>query len=165
MSESYDLDNVDRLVVATIGLPGSRTFLLQASQDHVTVTLKVEKQQVAALSQYLGELLSSLPRPGELPDDLDLDEPAEAEWVVGTIGITYDESADRVLLVVEEAVPEGAEGTIARFAATREQAAALAIRGIQLVEAGRPPCPLCGFPLEPEEHVCPRTNGHRPPAT
>jgi uncharacterized repeat protein (TIGR03847 family) len=165
MSESYDFDNVDGLVVATVGLPGNRTFLLQARQNYLMVTLKVEKQQVAALAQYLGELLSGLPRPGDLPEDQELDEPAEAEWSVGTIGITYDESIDRVLLVVEEAVPEGTEGTVARFAATREQAAALAIRGIQLVEAGRPPCPLCGYPLEPGEHACPRTNGHRPPAT
>ena len=48
---------------------------------------------------------------------------------------------------------------------TREQAAALAIRGTELVEAGRPPCPLCGYPLDARGHVCPRTNGNRPPLT
>ncbi|MHB8593573.1 MAG: DUF3090 family protein, partial [Acidimicrobiales bacterium] len=45
------------------------------------------------------------------------------------------------------------------------QAAAFAIRATSLVEAGRPPCPLCGLPLDPSGHQCPRTNGHRPPAT
>jgi uncharacterized repeat protein (TIGR03847 family) len=52
-----------------------------------------------------------------------------------------------------------------RLSMSREQAAALAIRGTQLVESGRPPCPLCGFPLDPRGHACPRTNGHRPPLT
>jgi hypothetical protein len=33
-----------------------------------------------------------------------------------------------------------------------------------LVEQGRPPCPLCGYPLDPEGHACPRTNGHRAPS-
>ncbi len=50
-----------------------------------------------------------------------------------------------------------------RIALTREQAAAFAIHATRLVEAGRPPCPLCGFPLDPSGHDCPRTNGHRPP--
>ena len=54
-------------------------------------------------------------------------------------------------------------GATARFLATREQMAALAIRATRLVEAGRPPCPLCGYPLDPSGHQCPRTNGFRPP--
>ena len=59
--------------------------------------------------------------------------------------------------------PDETSASMARFTITREQAAALAIRGTELVEAGRPPCPLCGNPLDPSGHVCPRTNGHRPP--
>jgi len=34
-------------------------------------------------------------------------------------------------------------------------------RALVLVAAGRPPCPFCGGPLDPEGHVCPRANGHR----
>jgi hypothetical protein len=37
-------------------------------------------------------------------------------------------------------------------------------RGWDLVRAGRPACPLCGNPMDPEGHSCPRTNGHRSPA-
>lgn len=165
MSESHDLDDVDRLTVGTVGPTGSRTFLLQARQDGRLVTLKVEKAQVAALAQYLGKLLSDLARPGELPAALELEEPVEPAWPVGAMGISYDEDTDRVLLVAEEAVPESEESAVARFTATREQVAALAVRGAQLVEAGRPPCPLCGYPLDPRGHACPKTNGHRPPLT
>jgi uncharacterized repeat protein (TIGR03847 family) len=128
------------------------------------VTLKVEKAQVAALSQYLGRLLADLPEPGQLPEDMDLVEPQEPAFTVGSLGVSYDEDDDRILLVADEATEEeGEEGATARFGISREQAAALAIRGVQLVQAGRPPCPLCGFPLDPRGHTCPRSNGHRPP--
>ena len=40
--------------------------------------------------------------------------------------------------------------------------AAFAMHGASVVKAGRPPCPLCGQPLDPEGHVCARLNGHRP---
>ena len=162
---SFELFDVDRLTVGTVGPPGKRVFLLQARAAGHVVTLKIEKQQVAALSEYLGQILSDLPSPGELPTDLELDEPVEPDWVIGALGVTYDEVTDRVVLVAEEAVAEDDdEGEVARLSATREQVAALAIRGVALVEAGRPPCPLCGFPLDPSGHVCPRSNGHRPPA-
>ncbi|MGH9011673.1 MAG: DUF3090 family protein [Acidimicrobiia bacterium] len=36
----------------------------------------------------------------------------------------------------------------------------MATRGSAAVERGRPPCPLCGGPLDPSGHICPRLNGH-----
>jgi uncharacterized repeat protein (TIGR03847 family) len=170
MSRSFHLDAVDRITVGTVGPPGQRVFFLQARQGGEMVSLKLEKSQVRALATYLGELLQQLPRPGHLPEDLDLEEPAIPEWVVGSLGVSYEESLDRLVLVAEEAVLGdedddvlGPEPADARFIVTREQVAALAIRGTQLVEAGRPPCPLCGYPMDPKGHSCPRTNGNRPP--
>jgi uncharacterized repeat protein (TIGR03847 family) len=163
MSSSFELDAVDRITVGTVGEPGTRTFFLQARQGPELVTLKLEKSQVAALCTYVGELLHDLPRPGHLPDDLELEEPVVAEWVIGSLGITYSEEIDRFLLVAEETGESDDDLGEARFVLTREQMAALAIRGTQLVGAGRPSCPLCGYPLEQEGHQCPRTNGHRPP--
>ncbi len=163
MSESYELLDVDKLTVGALGVPGQRLFVLQARAGSSMVTLKVEKVQVAALAAHLGAMLEALPRPGRLPEDLELEEPHEPDWVVGSLAASYDEALDRLLLVAEEAVPEGEDAAQARFGLTREQVAALAIRGTSLVEAGRPPCPLCGYPLDPRGHDCPRTNGHRPP--
>ncbi|HVM02100.1 MAG TPA: DUF3090 family protein [Acidimicrobiales bacterium] len=163
MGESYELLDVDKLTVGALGKPGQRLFLLQAKAGAQVVTLKVEKVQVAALAAHLAAMLERLPRPGHLPEDLDLEAPAEPEWVVGSLGASYDEALDRLLLVAEEAVPEGEEPAEARFGLTRDQVAALAIRSTRLVEAGRPPCPLCGYPLDERGHDCPRTNGHRAP--
>jgi uncharacterized repeat protein (TIGR03847 family) len=176
-SSSFDLGDVDRLTVGTVGPAGRRVFYLQATSGAQVVSLKLEKTQVAALVTYLATLLSDLPSPGPLPTDLDLVEPVVAEWVVGALGVSYDEDRDRILVQAEE-MPEADatgsgpaeggpaadaddDGASARFLATREQVAALAARGADVVAAGRPPCPLCGQPLDPEGHVCVRLNGHR----
>lgn len=165
MSESFDLVDVDKLTVGTVGEPGHRVFLLQARHASQVVTLKMEKSQTAALAAYLDRLLEELPTPTlQLPDDVDLEEPTDPEWVIGSLGVAYDEALDRLVLVAEEAVAEEDEdGARARISATREQVTVLAKRGAELVQAGRPPCPLCGYPLDPAGHACPRTNGHRPP--
>jgi uncharacterized repeat protein (TIGR03847 family) len=173
MSTSFELDDVDHLTTGTIGPPGERVFYLQAAQGGQLVSLRLEKTLVAALVRYLGALLADLPPAGPLPTDLALREPVVTEWVVGGLGASYDEQADRVLLLAEELVDrelveeggEEHEGAVARFGATREQVAAFAMHGAGVVEAGRPPCPLCGQPLDAEGHVCARLNGHRPHTT
>ncbi|HUY63061.1 MAG TPA: DUF3090 family protein [Acidimicrobiales bacterium] len=165
MSPSLDLGDLDRFAVGTEGPVGRRVFLIQCRAGGTLLTLKAEKQQISVLAEYLGQVLVELERPGHLPEDLELESPTEPHWVVGTLGVSYDDELDRIVLVAEELVAEGEDGDMARFTVTRAQAAAFAIRSTSLVEAGRPPCPLCSLPLDPAGHHCPRTNGHRPPAT
>jgi uncharacterized repeat protein (TIGR03847 family) len=164
-NESYDLDHVEHLTTGAVGPPGERVFYLQAGTGSQLVTLKLEKTQVAALVRYLGTLLADLPPPEALPRSLDLIEPLEPEWVVGTLGVSYDEDTEEFVLLVEELVEEGEEGAMARITARRDQVAALVLHGAEVVEAGRPPCPLCGEPLDAEGHVCVRLNGHKRPTT
>lgn len=170
MSASFELPAADRFTVGTTGGPGQRTFYLQGRLGDQLVTLKLEKQQVAVLSQLLAQLLEDLPTVGPLPTELELEEPALPEWAVGTIQLAYDAGSDRIVLLVEEVetVDESGEplpaGGMARLAVSREQAAAVARRGAELVLSGRPRCSLCGHPVEPDGHSCPRTNGHGPPS-
>jgi uncharacterized repeat protein (TIGR03847 family) len=161
VSSSFEISEVDHLTTGAIGPPGQRVFYLQARQGAQVVTLRLEKAQVAALVAYLAGMLSDMPPPGELPTGMDLIEPVVAEWVVASLGVSYDEDVDRVIILAEELVEEGEEPASARITATREQVAALSMRGAEAVAAGRPPCPLCGQPLDPEGHTCPRLNGHR----
>lgn len=162
MNDEVDLGAPDLFSIGTSGPVGQRLFLLHFAQGATEVTLKVEKQQVAELASVLAQVVRRLGRPAHLPEELDFDVDAEPDWVAGTISVSYDKALERVVVIVEEA---GDGGAVARVAITREQAAAAAIRATTLVEAGRPPCPLCGFPLDPAGHDCPRTNGHRPPVT
>ncbi|MGI9023114.1 MAG: DUF3090 family protein [Acidimicrobiales bacterium] len=168
MSTSFEIPQVDALTAGAIGPPGERVFYLQARQGTQVVSLRLEKTQVAALVTYLDTLLTDLPTPDDLPitddpADMDLEQPVVAEWVVGSLGVSYDEDTDRVVVVAEELVEEDdTEAARARITATRGQIAALARHGAEVVEAGRPPCPLCGQPVNPEGHMCIRLNGHRP---
>ena len=171
MGASFELAYVDRFTATAVGPPGGRVFYLQGVAAGQVVTLRLEKAQVAALAGYLAELLADLPTPSpdELPRQLDPVEPLVAEWVVGGLGAAFDESRDRMVIQAEEVVPDDAEERSgggdqgrARFALTRPQVAAFVVHAATLVAAGRPPCPLCRRPLDPEGHVCIKTNGHRP---
>ena len=172
MSSSFDLPDVDRFTVGTVGAPGARIFYLQAVAGTQVVTLRLEKAQVAAMAQYLSGMLVDLPTPSpdELVGDLELVEPIVAEWVVGQLGVVFDEGRDRLLIRAEEVGEVDEEGEpipdpdagMARFSLTRGQVASFVVRAATLVAAGRPPCPLCGRPLDPEGHVCIKTNGHSP---
>jgi uncharacterized repeat protein (TIGR03847 family) len=44
---------------------------------------------------------------------------------------------------------------------TPTQALAFHDRAELVIAAGRQPCPFCGFPINPEGHLCARANGYR----
>ena len=171
MSE-FDLPEVDVFTAGTIGEPGRRIFYLQARRGVDVVSLRLEKEQVAALAEYLGGMLADLSMPAPPADaNLALTEPVVAELVVGSLAVAYDEADDRMVIVAEELVrppdedddepvPEPVEPGVARFRITKGQAAAFVSWAQELVEAGRPPCRFCGRPLDPEGNVCPKSNGH-----
>ena len=169
------------MTVGAIGPPGKRVFYFQARQENQLVSLKLEKDQVLFLAGGLSEVLADLATPASVPaeSDLELEEPVEAEWAVGSMQLAYDPVADRVMITAREIAsldeepgpdelsnegePDGPAGATARVALTREQAAGVIAHGKVLLRGGRPPCPLCGYPLG-EDHSCPKTNGHRSPA-
>jgi len=156
---NYVFSNPDRVMVGAIGEVGARLFLLQAREGRRLVILKCEKVQLAALAQWLSQVLSELGRPAHLPDDLTLEPEYEIDFVVGDVTLTID-AERQVIDVTFESVDEDAGMTLSL---TKEWAGALAIAITRLVEAGRAPCPLCGGPLDARGHDCPRTNGHRAP--
>jgi uncharacterized repeat protein (TIGR03847 family) len=188
MSDSYELEGPDHFTAGAVGPPGQRVFYLQAREGDRLVTLKCEKEQVAALGEYLGGLLARLSgAPTPAADKRDLLQPVEAAWPVGSLGVGYDGDRDRIVVVANERV-EGeeddeeqdeeeiveataeteaaaTEGASARFVITRAQAAAFVERAKALLKAGRPTCPMCGEPRDPAGHACPRSNGHVVPKT
>lgn len=162
-----DFPQPDRFTTGTVGPPGQRVFFLQVSEGGHVATFKVEKQQVAALADSLEELLSDLPAiEADATPDLDFVEPAIPEWVVGAMGVGYDEVDDRILVAAQELLDEDPDvepsdddgPATARMILTRPQAQAFVRHARELVEAGRPPCRFCGRPLDPRGHACPRMN-------
>jgi uncharacterized repeat protein (TIGR03847 family) len=168
MSVFYEFDEVSAFTVGTVGRPGERTFLLQARSDGQRVTVKCEKQQTAAIVQYLRRVLADLPPAEDRPMSgaLELREPLEPAFVLGPIGLGYDRSNDRVLIQLEEIGDVDDEGEPVedddrghvRLYITRGQAAAFCDHADGVVEAGRPACQWCAFPIDPDGHDCPRMN-------
>lgn len=165
-----DFKPVSRITIGTVGPPGQRIFLLQASQGTETITLKLEKEQARILASSTIELLEELdqkyPRTHSkidepLSSDLMLRDTLEPEFVVGQIGLGYDQDEDFIVLVVQEIeMEETPEPATARFWATRAQMKALSDHTMEVVNQGRPICPLCNSPIDPDGHFCPKSNGH-----
>jgi len=168
VSESFDIDGVDRITAGSVGDPGQRSFYVQAQAGVQTVTLLAEKEQVRLLAEALLQLLGTLPEvdegPSPGPESLALDEPLEPEWRVGEMAIEYEDDGGNVEIVITEIESEEDApdiGARARFIVSRAQARAMAMHALEIVAAGRPRCQFCGYPLEPEGHICPAMNGHR----
>lgn len=174
MSRRIELDPCTRITAGAIGEPGNRTFYVQGRDDSRLVTLVVEKQQVAALSQLVEQLLEGIegPEPEEGTDEAeapDLEEPLAPEFRVGEMSLDYDEDRDLVVLSCEELLTAdegeddllGPDPALVRFWATRAQMRALGRKGEEAVAAGRPICSMCGGPIDPDGHFCPSSNGHK----
>ena len=169
---NYDLDPVNRITVGALGEPGQRTFYLQARGQRELLSLVMEKEQVGALASALEQLLENLAEKNPLlstSEDLlavgnmELEEPVEEGFRIGQLGLGYDEERDLMVIIAQEAGggEEGEELDTARFTFTRDQGRAMAQHGAELVARGRPRCPQCGEPINPEGHLCVKKNGHR----
>lgn len=171
----------DRFVAGTIGQPGDRTFFLQAVHQARVISVMLEKQQVQILADRIGMLLEEIhrrfgtPIPPETDSVNDLNPlvmPVDAEFQVGTMGLGWDAESQAVvieLLAVSDAeidesivlddTDEGPDAVrvFLRTVAARDFAA----RSSLVISAGRPPCPICGGPLDRDGHLCVRTNGYK----
>ncbi|MFL5778201.1 MAG: DUF3090 family protein [Chloroflexota bacterium] len=178
----FIFDPPDRFVAGTVGQPGQRTFFLQAREGSRVVSVALEKVQVAVLAERLGLLLTELAERGIAPeveapmlgDDAEpLDEPINEAFRAGALTLGWDGAAERVL-VEARAVGEDGEAIdpdeddeadddgpdLLRVRMTAIAARDFVERATRVVSSGRPPCPLCGQPLDPQGHICPRRNGH-----
>jgi uncharacterized repeat protein (TIGR03847 family) len=174
MSEiDLDLHPVDHLTTDAIGQPGKRVFYIQGWQGKRTVTLIVEKIQIQSLAvgmeQFLAEIQEKNPNLTDALADyteanMRIHPPVDPLFRVGEIGLGYDAESDLIVLVARELLPEGVdiqEAGVVRFWCTRSQARALARWGMEVASRGRPTCPQCGAPIDPEGHFCPKKNGHK----
>lgn len=185
-------DPPDRFIAGTVGLPGRRTFFLQAIAGGRTTSVALEKAQVEALAERIDELLDEVVRrsggnapvpavaPAEIEDTDPLQAPVEEEFRVGTMALAWDGEGERMVVeaqAIVELEPDSDEELadaeerllqddengppMLRVRISGTVARSFAKRAMEVVNAGRPPCPLCSLPLDPEGHVCPRQNGYR----
>jgi uncharacterized repeat protein (TIGR03847 family) len=184
----FDYDPPDRFVAGAIGQPGARAFFLQARGQGRVTTVALEKFQVAVLADRLDELLDEVLRrsggrapvpamaPADLTDEAPLDLPIDEDFRVGTMALAWDPDTSQVVIEAQEATEgdeedepfvvevddDRPEPAILRVRISPAAARAFSRRALDVVAAGRPPCPLCGQPLDSDGHICVRLNGHHP---
>jgi uncharacterized repeat protein (TIGR03847 family) len=183
----FVFDLPDRFATGTVGQPGNRAFFLQARDGRRVVSVALEKAQVAVLAERLGRLLVELDRRGIVEDpptpvELDerpLDEPINEAFRATTLTLGWDGDTEKILIEArapgeddEEEVEAEAETLIdiddddddgpdlLRVRLSADAARSFVERAFRVIRAGRPPCPLCGNPLDATGHICPRKNGH-----
>lgn len=179
MRQLFVFDRPSRFVAGTVGTPGERSFYLQAVDGTRTVTVALEKQQVAILADRLDQLLDEIAArtgtalPASELDTEALELPVDEEFRVAAMGLKWD--GDSGLVVIEaqapvESIAEAEETLLEdvedgpdalRVLIEPRAARSFVQRARTLVAAGRPPCPLCSQPLDPAGHVCARMNGYR----
>lgn len=146
------------------GKPGQRTFLLCIlAETGRSASLKLEKQHLVGLRTGLRELLSRIRYEGapEVRRAVHFPETADYDFPVGRLGIGFSSGDGTFVLEVEELQEEEREDSTAiraRFAPS--QGASLVAQLEEIIAAGRPICPLCLSPIDPEGHVCVKSNGH-----
>jgi uncharacterized repeat protein (TIGR03847 family) len=179
----HEFDWPDRVVVGTVGLPGERTFYLQVRAGNRIVSIALEKQQSALLADSIDEILDqlmstegnpfSIPTntPVELVDNEPLEQPVEEDFRTGTMTLGWDPSTVQIVIeaypiavVDEEDVALDPRAAVEAATVDPEQmlllripvgtARAFAKRTHEVVGAGRPICPLCGDPIDPDGHDC-----------
>ena len=164
----------DRVVVGTVGSPGSRSFYLQVRDGARNASVGLEKQQSALLAEKIGEILDALmaddgnrfsvpaAASAELVDDQPLDQPVEEQFRVGLMRVGWDLSTAQVVLEAfplteteaeddDDEAPDPAEMLQVRMPVGTARAFVQRTRLVVL--AGRPPCSLCGEPAG-DGHVC-----------
>ncbi|MGC4868834.1 DUF3090 domain-containing protein [Micromonospora sp. DT53] len=156
--------------------------LVSVALEKVQVSLLAEKLEellTEAQRRFGVDLPELAPVIG---DNEPLDTPVDEEFRVGTLGLAFD--VDTATVVIEaiaagEVEPEVELGDEdeddedddedeepdedldrLRVRLTPQATRQFIERARRVVNAGRPPCPLCGQPLDPAGHLCPRHNGY-----
>lgn len=187
-NQEYNLKPVDHITVDAIGPAGKRVFYIQAQKGAQTLTLIAEKFQIQSLAigieRFLAEIVSKFPDlPAPQADytetQMRIHPPVDPLFRIANIGLGFDIEADLVVLVIHELLPEGdimeeiddvlqnedvvdeavENPSVVRVWCTRSQLLALSRWGIEVAARGRPICPQCGEPMEPEGHFCVKKNG------
>lgn len=167
----FIFDDPDRFVAGTVGEPGDRAFYLQARKGGALVSVALEKIQVAALAQRLDDLLDAveIPSDGAYPDEHGLEEPVVELFRVGAMALAWDARTEAVVIEAQTPTEDGEyaelpddadEGPdLLRVRINAGDARGFVQRAAALLHAGRPACPFCGEPLDPQGHFCTQANG------
>jgi uncharacterized repeat protein (TIGR03847 family) len=106
----HDFAWPDRVVVGTVGRPGSRAFYLQVRTRARILSIALEKEQSALLAEKIDEILDELmasdgntfsipaTTPVELVDNDPLDQPVDTQFRTGAMSLGWDPSTAQIVI-------------------------------------------------------------------
>ncbi len=163
----YPLGSLSRIEAETFGEPGRRTFRLALESGAARSLVWLEKEQLfqlgASLKQAVQRQTESEREGGSVPSAPNWSgEEITIEFKASGLSGRHDQDTNSFYLQIQagEDLESGEEPPSVSFWITVDQAATLADESLRICASGRPPCFLCGFPIDPEGHACPRANGH-----
>ncbi|WP_432560461.1 DUF3090 domain-containing protein [Granulicoccus sp. GXG6511] len=166
---------------------GNRLTSVTCEKQQVSVLAEHVDRVLAEIARLSGGLVSVPPERDTAYDNEPLDAPITEEFRVGTMTIAWDPSDSRIVIEMFSVSEEELDIEVDDTAGADEAAEALAraeaeragevlivriaptaardfvARSMALVAAGRPACPFCQQPIDPDGHICPRANGYRRP--
>ena len=170
MAEVRDFGTLEHISAEAIGQPGQRRFRLLVRNDQaLSGSLWLEKEQLAALGDALDTVLSDegyehlRTPPDDQPEAPVFPLNADVELRVVQLSMGVNQAARRVVLVTGDgANPDEEDALNLQFEFDYRRAYELRRLIADVIAGGRPKCPLCTAPMDPEGHVCVRSNGHHP---
>ena len=168
--EQNDLGLVDYLHCESIGEPGQRTFNITARSDRGEVVVWMEKEQLFQVGISLKQFLATRQTPSN-PSTFDApvietQVPVHVEFKTSEMSLRHDSESDVFTIVASDDKNEKSDDESrleVTFSFKRPQADEISKKAIDVVAAGRKPCPLCTAPLDPRVgHFCVKVNGYNP---
>ncbi len=158
-----EFTNTSRLEPESIGEPGKRTFRIRADSESSSAVLWLEKEHLQELARGIQQLMASLPDQGvegDIPPEREAPGLTNLNFKIGRLALGLDNNSKMFLIDAHDVAEIDDEAATVRIWATRRQMEEFAKQAIRVCAAGRPMCPLCNRPIDPDGHICPRANGH-----
>ena len=157
-----EFTNVTDIRTEALGEPGQRTFRLLVDSGASSAIIWLEKEQLFQLALAVQQLLATLGEEqaptGGPPEDRET--LTHLDFKADRLALGYDSGRRLFIIDAHDEEEEEEEPATVRVWAGRKQITELSEEAFRVCAAGRPLCPLCGGPIDPTGHLCPRVNGH-----
>lgn len=166
MEKRYDFEEVTLLSAFAVGVPGKRTFFLTVGQKDKWVRVWLEKYLLESLALAIDQFLLSLSQ-----EHLEIEQGTEetsstgvpsglpsAELETDQVALGFDRGRAMLGFLAHGMGLRAEERAELHCWITHSQLEKLGRQAKEICAAGRPRCVLCGGPIEPTGHICPKIN-------
>ena len=161
-SPENELSNLNELRPEAMGEPGQRTFRILADGEAGRAVVWLEKEQLFRLSLAIQQLIATLTEQEAVetvPDSGHAD-PTPYDFKAVRLSVGHDTGTQMFVIDAHDEEADDDQTVTLRLWATNTRASEFATEGLRVCASGRPLCPLCAGPMDPEGHACPKVNGH-----